>query len=326
MRGIERMKMHKLCLAAAIALFSLNAAASQDPASPVSLLKRMETAHASTNFDNNLVRQTANDLLSLRVSHGVVDGTGATMLSYQNGLPRGVVELKDGLVYFEPNESFFKVRTKTFPNLYMRVVATQASELLKIYSPVYAGQARVAGQLAQRMRLDPRSGHGYSLMLSIDRESGILLELDVLDEAGGLVERFMSVNLNLTGDHAPAELTELLAKIPKEIPTEDAMIHPAADLKWQIGYIPSDYRIVKANRHAVFGTDTESEYMLISDGLTDISVYLTKHVSDIKVPFASLNALTVFRLRIAQDYDVAVIGRVPPEMAKRIAESIIFKK
>ena len=66
--------------------------------------------------------------------------------------------------------------------------------------------------------------------------------------------------------------------------------------------------------------------MLISDGLTDVSIYLTEHKSEIRIPLSSLNGTTVFRQRVSDKYDVAVIGVIPPSMAKMIADNVELRK
>ena len=60
--------------------------------------------------------------------------------------------------------------------------------------------------------------------------------------------------------------------------------------------------------------------------LTDVSIYLTEHKSEIRIPLSSLNGTTVFRQRVSDKYDVAVIGVIPPSMAKMIADNVELRK
>ena len=165
----------------------------------------------------------------------------------------------------------------------------------------------------------------YSLVLCIDQNSGLLLQLDVVDKKGKLVKSFMSIHMDILESN-PAFLTDIMATLPEDIKTVNTVEKNKDRLTWDLKSVPSNFDVLATNKHAIRNNNESSEYMLISDGLTDVSIYLTEHKSEIRIPLSSINGTTIFRQRVSDKYDVAVIGVIPPDMAKQIADSVELKK
>ena len=117
-----------------------------------------------------------------------------------------------------------------------------------------------------------------------------------------------------------------MATLPEDIKTVNTVEKNKDRLTWDLKSVPSNFDILATNKHAIRNNNESSEYMLISDGLTDVSIYLTEHKSEIRIPLSSINGTTIFRQRVSDKYDVAVIGVIPPGMAKQIADSVELKK
>ncbi len=288
-----------------------------------SVIARAELSHHKYSYENFLVHITVNAIESLKISHGFVDHKPITLLQSLNGLPNGVLNFQDKIVYFETNDKFYSAGDSYFPNILLRLLSSKAEDVSKSYDIYTIGQSRVADLIVDMVKMVPVDGFGYNLLLAIDQESGIIVQLDVSDSSGSLVERFMSVNLKIT-DTNPKIIDETVAKLQKHSSWNTA--NPSNEtLKWKLGWLPDNYAVVRTNRHAVFGSDASSEYMLISNKFTDISIYLTNHVADISVPVLTLNATTVYRQRISENLDIAVIGQIPPDMARSIAQSVVLE-
>jgi sigma-E factor negative regulatory protein RseB len=228
-------------------------------------------------------------------------------------------------VYLEPNSNVYAVEDVKFPNLYLRLISLGADEILKRYIPLVSGQSRISGKLVQVIKLIPKNRLGYSLVLCIDQNSGLLLQLDVVDKKGKLVKSFMSIHMDILESN-PAFLRDIMATLPEDIKTVNTVEKNKDRLTWDLKAVPSNFDILATNKHAIRNNNESSEYMLISDGLTDVSIYLTEHKSEIRIPLSSLNGTTVFRQRVSDKYDVAVIGVIPPSMAKMIADNVELKK
>ncbi len=316
--------MHKFFSLSLLGYFLLNSSvafggATDDQSSAI--ISNMQVAQSSRYYDNYLVRVTAENIEPLQVSHGVVNGTETTLMKSLNGLLTGVINIDSKIIYFEGNRHFYSAGDAVFPNLFLRLISSNADDITSCFDIVSLGQGRIADLMVEVVKLVPRDRMGYSMTLAIDQKSGLLVELDLSDASGNLVERFMSVNLRIS-DENPPELEQKVRQIGKS-PKNDVKVKNDSDkLSWTLSELPPNYRVLRTNRHVVFGTDSNSEYMLLTNDFTDISVYLTRHVTDINIPVISLNATTIFRKRVSENFDVAVIGQIPASMAQEIANRV----
>ena len=307
-------------------LTGLPAAAEVDAAvyrDAVSIVKRAEQAQGRLSYENYVVHMTLSVIESMRISHGFVDGVPTTFMQFLNGMPNGVINYRDQIVYIEPGDKYYSVGDSYFPNLFLRLLNSSADEICQRYDVYSLGQSRVADLIVDMVKLVPSDGFGYNLLLAADQETGLIVQLDVSDVNGSLVERFMTVNLKVSGS-VPPVLEDTVRRLPGLLRPGIPQV-ASEKLRWKLGWLPDNFFVVRTNRHAVFGTDSSSEYMLISNKFTDVSIYLTSHVSEISVPVLTLNATTVYRQRISENLDIAVIGQIPPDMARTIAQSVVLE-
>lgn len=291
----------------------------------VAIISNMQTAQSSRYYDNYLVRMTMNNVEPMMVSHGIVNGVSTTLMKSLNGLLNGVINVEHKIIYFEGDDHFYSAGDSVFPNVYLRMITSNADFILNRFDVQSLGQGRIADLMVEVVRLIPKDRQGYSIMLAIDQKSGLLVELDLNDINGNLVERFMTVNMRIS-DSNSAYLDKKIKQIGKSVKNEVKIPKENDQLNWKLASLPKNYRILRTNRRVVFGTDDNSEYMLLTNDFTDISVYLTRHLADINVPVLSLNATTVFRKRVSESYDIAVIGQIPVTMAQEIANNVILDK
>ena len=289
------------------------------------VLQHMSVSHEHYLYDNYLIEATVSNINPMKISHGIFDSDSILFGNNLNGLPQGMLSYRNRLVYLEPNSNVYAVEDVKFPNLYLRLISLGADEILKRYIPLVSGQSRISGKLVQVIKLIPKNRLGYSLVLCIDQNSGLLLQLDVVDKKGKLVKSFMSIHMDILESN-PAFLRDIMATLPEDIKTVNTVEKNKDRLTWDLKAVPSNFDILATNKHAIRNNNESSEYMLISDGLTDVSIYLTEHKSEIRIPLSSLNGTTVFRQRVSDKYDVAVIGVIPPSMAKMIADNVELRK
>jgi len=289
------------------------------------ILQHMSVSHKHYLYDNYLIEATVSNINPMKISHGIFDEDSILFVSNLNGLPQGMLSYKKQLVYLEANSNVYAVKNVKFPNLYLRLINLDADEILKRYVPLVSGQSRIAGKLVQVIKLIPKNRMGYSLILGVDQNSGLLLQLDVVDKQGKLLKSYMSVHMEIL-ENNPLFLQDLMTSLPDELKTVKVVEQNKDNLEWKLKNVPMDFEVMATNKHAIRNNGENAEYMLISDGLTDVSIYITSHKPDIRVPLSSINGTTVYRQRISDKFDVSVVGIIPPNLAKQIADNIEFIK
>ncbi|MCJ8296707.1 MAG: MucB/RseB C-terminal domain-containing protein, partial [Colwellia sp.] len=99
-------------------------------------------------------------------------------------------------------------------------------------------------------------------------------------------------------------------------------------LAWKVDWLPQGFAVIKSNQHNLnshnLGDNKAVEFMLFSDGLVEISVYVNLSQENFRAAeYASDGATMVFN-HIVQGVEVGVVGDIPLTTAKLIAESIVL--
>lgn len=316
------MRQIKQCLVLAALFISFQASA--DLPSAEALLQQMQRAYHHYNFELALVKIRQGQLDSLRFSHGLVAGKEIAHLISLNGRPSEYLKRDDAISFFESTHEPYTLKGARLPGLWAAVLDMNLARVLQSYEPVVAGRNRVAGLPAQVVRLAPRAHDKYGFMLWLEQESGLLLRLDMLDPEGNLVEQYMGVDLRIQPE-VSRWLSELAtASLPEAIAVQEAYPAPQQPPAWQPGWLPAGFNLVSSDRHQLALIDQMVDYLLISDGLVDVSIYLMPagKASPLPNQLVRQGATSLLTYRNDHKVEVTVVGEIPAETARRIAESL----
>src|SRR5690606_23945112 len=92
---------------------------------------------------------------------------------------------------------------------------------------------------------------------------------------------------------------------------------------WQGGCVPEGFEIRTQNRHRLPLTEQPVEYLMASNGVVDVSVYVAEStVSEPRQQLVRQGATHLVSLVSPGRVEVTVVGDVPADIARRIAESV----
>ena len=113
-------------------------------------------------------------------------------------------------------------------------------------------------------------------------------------------------------------------ELPKVI--DIAAKQKTLDLAWQVNWLPDGFESIKSNRHRIGSNKQAVEFRLFNDGLVDISVYVNPSENKQRtIDFASDGATLVLN-QVVNNVEVSVVGKIPLETAKKIADSVDFTR
>jgi sigma-E factor negative regulatory protein RseB len=92
-----------------------------------------------------------------------------------------------------------------------------------------------------------------------------------------------------------------------------------------VNWLPAGFKPIKADKHRIAITKQPVEFMMFSDGLVDISVYVSNSSDKRRAAELITDGATVVLNQVNLHNEISVVGKVPPETAKAIADSIVFK-
>ena len=314
--------MRLLTLVLLLAALFTCARASTDTPSAEALLQQMQRAYHHYNFELSLIKVRQGTIEPLRFSHAVSEKSELSHLIYLNGRPSEYLKRNNEISFFEAGSDPYTLSGARMPGFWSAVLGMNLEQVLKSYDPVVTGRNRIAGLPVQVVRLAPKDPSKYGFVLWLEQASGLLLRLDLIDEGGNLVEQFMGVDLRIMPEPSSWLLALDKVTLPRAVTTEQAYQAPQQELGWAPGWLPKGFRVMSTDRHPLVGTGEMVDYMMVSDGLVDVSIYLSAPESGMGEQLVRQGATSLLRLLNDHKVEVTVVGEVPAQTAHRIAESL----
>ena len=314
--------MRLLTLVLLLAALFTCARASTDTPSAEALLQQMQRAYHHYNFELSLIKVRQGTIEPLRFSHAVSEKSELSHLICLNGRPSEYLKRNNEISFFEAGSDPYTLSGARMPGFWSAVLGMNLEQVLKSYDPVVTGRNRIAGLPVQVVRLAPKDPSKYGFVLWLEQASGLLLRLDLIDEGGNLVEQFMGVDLRIMPEPSSWLLALDKVTLPRAVTTEQAYQAPQQELGWAPGWLPKGFRVMSTDRHPLVGTGEMVDYMMVSDGLVDVSIYLSAPESGMGEQLVRQGATSLLRLLNDHKVEVTVVGEVPAQTAQRIAESL----
>jgi len=337
------MKLLVLCLLVAISSPALAEEAKNNPSSTNSLktnpvvnispaandnpvesadawLKRLSHSLNTLNFSTSFVVVKNNHAEPYHWFHGInKKGEKLEILSLLNGARRDVLRKDNVISYIEPELPPYSILSTALRGPIPNVLSGKIESLAAAYNFNLVGKSRILGRISQLIRIVSKDSDRYSYWLWLDQKTGLLLKMAVATRKGQLLEQVQFTHLEISEN--PAESLQQLqsTELPKilEIPKG----YQKQKLQWQVNWLPEGFVQMNSNRHHISATKQLVEFALFSDGLVDVSVYVTPSKEERAVDFV-MDGATVALNQAIKGIEVSVVGKIPSQTAKRIADSI----
>lgn len=276
-------------------------------------LARVAPALAGLDYRGTLVYVAEGKFATMRVFHRNDEGRERERLVAISGPPREVV--RDG-------GKVMCIGTGQAPVAYDLRQAGRWSPALALaeapglrgYRAALGGQGRVAGRAAQIVDVTATDGWRYGYRLWIDRDSGLPLRVDLVDERGQAVEQVAFTELELGVRPSDTELRAsgdaALSRIETLPPST------AASPAWQVPAPPEGFAL-RAARYRADGVQ-----LLYSDGLASVSVYVEKADPGLRGSRASRRGAVNSRSYWLDGWHVLAIGKAPAATVDRFARTL----
>ncbi|WP_299075545.1 MucB/RseB C-terminal domain-containing protein [uncultured Paraglaciecola sp.] len=253
--------------------------------------------------------------------HGVNEaGVEMEQLNLLNGPGREVVRIGNRVSYFEPNIPPYSLESSIINGPFPSEFLQRPEKLMLAYEFILVGRSRIAGRAAQQIRMISKDKSRFGLNVWLDQESGLLLKMNLIGKEAELLEQIQITGLQITEEPDP-----FFTKIEPEMLPQVVSFRPSApfNTKWKINFLPKGMTIIKRDMRRVSGLDEKVEYIMLSDGLVDVSVYLSdKKNGQVQSNLVgTLQSDTLLNIE-HNELNITVIGKLPAATANAIAKSI----
>jgi len=307
-------------------LLSFNVSAIAPDAQSAKLwLERLSQSLQQLNFTTSFVVVKNNQAEPYHWLHGVSeDGVELEIFAHLNGPRRDILRKGDTVSYIQPEQEPYSVISADIRAPIPAIFRGDISELEESYRFISVGRSRILGRVAQLVRIVSKDKYRFSYWLWLDQKTGLLLKMAVLTPQGQLLEQVqfthIEVSEQLSENLAQFQLTEL----PKVFKSNNSQQNKSQS--WQVNWLPQGFNVVKSNQHRLNSysqnSDKAVEFMLFTDGLAEVSVYVNPSQEKFRAPEYANDGSTMVFNHILQGVEVGVVGDIPLVTAKKIAESI----
>lgn len=285
------------------------------------MLERMTQAAQNLSYEMSFIRVNKSSIDAMRYRHARVNNLDLSQMLQLDGPRREVLQRGGEISYFEPGVEPFTIRSSHIVDSMPSVLHADFQLLSQYYDFVPVGRARVVDRPTQVVRIVPRDDFRYSYVVWLDEESKLLLRADLLDRDGETLEQYRVVSYLI----AP-ELSKAMAKLNEVALPPVITFEPQTklDMHWSPSWLPGGFAEISRSRHRLPNVDVPVESKLYSDGLFSFTVYVSPSEGrNIREQLVRQGRRTVQTEQQGQ-YEITVVGELPPATAKRIAHGVKF--
>ncbi|GIU07389.1 MucB/RseB C-terminal domain-containing protein [Shewanella morhuae] len=309
----------RLILLALLALV-FPAMAQEDMAAKV-WLDKMSQALKEKEFKASIIQLQADHIRPLVYLHGKVNNQEVAFLEYLNGPPKNAVRVGNRVTFIEHDEPAYSIVSDHIQGVWPAAFSAKMADLEVGYQFVLGGRSRIAGRPGQMIRLLPNDEFRYGFQVWVDMETYLPLRYDMLTQDKQLLEQIMVIEL--------IELSEppaiLLEAYKQEWPAVIDQAERQDGQNWQFSWLPAGFSVVVRDHHRLIGSQETVEYIALTDGLANISVYVARAgTSKLPEELITRNGLSLVSENVG-NAEVVAVGKVPTETLARIAKSLTLK-
>lgn len=288
-------------------------------------LDKMSHSSQKINFEGTFVYRRGDQVTAMKIVHVADENGERERLSSLNGPVREIVRDR-GVARITMDKKSVVIEKRGGARSLASKTPEQIDQIEKYYGFSLGGESRTANRLVRIVNIVPKDAYRYGYRVSLDQQTGTMLQSDLLNEEGTPIEQVMFITFDLL-DKVPPAMREPARH------GESASIHPdgsqvsqplAGGEGWRVGRMPGGFVLAEHYRHQVPHSQTFMNHMVLTDGLASVSVFIEKNNSHHASPFVGVSRMGVanaYGTRI-NDYQVTVVGEVPVATVEMIGKSI----
>ena len=292
------------------------------------LLESSNLAAKELNYNGVFAFQKGDKLQSIKIIHRSDEQGVTERLVSLSGVEREFIRSNDLMTCIYPEGKRPQANRKPLGQGFPSELLNRINAAVAYYQLSLGQQGRIAAHQAQELLVQPNDQYRYGYRLWLEKENNLLLQADLIDEQGKVLEKFAfsAVRMN-------EEIADMLLKPEMEgnemswnrkdaeVTVNDASLNAS---KWQIAWVPEGFKLTgHQNRFARNGSPLEQR--IYSDGLSSVSIFMEKirarhgHLNG----GSSMGSVNAYGSIISAHF-VTVVGEVPAQTVEKIGVAIQY--
>lgn len=289
--------------------------------------KAAQAAH-QLNYKGVFVYQVANSMTAIEITHSNYGNNGEfSRLTVLDGAPKEVLRQGDNSVIYKTKSQKVLIEKRRIQSGFPAVLPKITDGIKANYQVQAGGIERVSGREASILTLVPKDKSRYTSKLWVDKDSGLLLKLALLNDKNEIVEQvgFNQLLLFNNGNMDWFRPNEEPNKAYEVQPEETVVPATEAD-NWTMSQLPQGFHKIEQVRRMSPMRNVVVTHLVFCDGLTTVSLFFEPADKTVtrKQGIMTQGATSMYVTTVA-DHQVVVLGEVPPATAIQFANAITFK-
>jgi len=285
----------------------------------LAMMDRMIKSFSELSYEGVFVRSHGSEMNSMQIRHTVINGIEYESLVDLDGARIEVIRVGDSVICVYPNISF---SNNTDPVIapFQKFRELNSERISQGYDLVVADQGLVAGRRAQKLELKPKDNYRFPHHFWLDVETGFLLKHDTLKNISEVLERVQFTSLNTSPNLYKKDFVPKMGAYTEHIARRD---HEIIDSEWIFGWLPPGFTPVWDGARQM---DDKASMMLVSDGITSISVFTEPSNQERSLSITKMGATIAGEQTHVMNgslYLVTAVGEVPDRTIRKLLTMVV---
>lgn len=319
-------------------VYAENVELSADSKDAHSWLKKIQSAAQKLNYSGTFVYQQANQMRTSRITHLLEGKNEFEKLEILDGKPREYIRNNEEVICYLPEIKTLLVEKRVTQDVFPAILAANPAVLTEFYNVRKGETGRVAGYDCQAVVLEPKDNLRYGYKLWAEKNTGLLLRAQTLNEKKEVVEQiaFTQISIgNIDRNRAKPSFSDT-----SDWHVENAVMSHMSLSGWTVKSLPNGFKKIREVKRLVTDVSTpgnsaagsatsagakqrEVSQIVFSDGLAAISVFIEPGSRSRTEGSMQQGALNIMGKRYG-DFWLTIVGEVPSSAIKQVANSIEF--
>lgn len=298
-------------------------------------LTRIHRAASHQNFQGTFVVSAGGTVSSSRIAHFCVGPSQFERIESLDGPRRSVYRHDDVVTTLWPKRKEALVEQRNLVSSFPALLQAGDDRIAAFYEARGQEGARLAGREADVLLLRPKDALRYGYRLWADKETGLLLRVEVQGEHGEVLESSAFSDLTIGGKAQPETVLQPMKRLEGYRVQRPTLTARRLDAEgWTLRQGVPGFEQVSAVKRPLGGTagdaaDAPIEVLqaIYSDGLTYVSVFIEPYDAA-RHPRAMHTAVgaTHTLMRRHGEWWVTLVGDVPGVTLKRFADEMEYRR
>lgn len=249
------------------------------------------------NYRGTLVHVKNNEVIMLKVSHLIENGHEVERVAGLN---------EDGSEYSRKVTDYSLSKLPTFNK-----------EMQAVYSFDLGSVKKVATRECQVVIARPKDRMRYLQKYCVDLKTSLLLDYTIIDKSHKPIEQFKFTDLEVLSENKDANNTPEASDTVKMAAKKALPMANTSKSAWSLKATPKGFSLRKAPMMRKKAGEADTEHYVLSDGLSSVSIFISKKFKNAKESGEKSGALNVVT-QYKGEFAVTLVGEVPESTLKEI--------